>query len=79
MDIAGLLGVPHKSVQWAQLSKLRETSHATNGYGEWKKLLTHEVATKAPHVFSEAVLATQQHALQGQADIREISQTLGLL
>ncbi|KAJ2188328.1 hypothetical protein EV181_002272 [Coemansia sp. RSA 532] len=79
MDIAGLLGVPHKSVQWAQLSKLRETSHATNGYGEWKKLLTHEVATKAPHVFSEAVLAVQQHALQGQADIREVSQTLGLL
>ncbi|KAJ1781734.1 hypothetical protein LPJ67_005375, partial [Coemansia sp. RSA 1938] len=64
---------------WAQLSKLRETSHATSGYGEWKKLLTHEVATKAPHVFSEAVLAVQQHALQGQADIREISQTLGLL
>ncbi|KAJ1858207.1 hypothetical protein GGH12_000841 [Coemansia sp. RSA 1822] len=79
MDVAGLLGVPHRSVQWAQLSKLRETSHATNGHGEWKKLLTHEIATKAPHVFSEAVLAVQQHALQGQVDIREISQTLGLL
>ncbi|KAJ2632692.1 hypothetical protein H4R22_001064 [Coemansia sp. RSA 1290] len=77
MDIPALLQVSHRSVHWAQLAKLRESALKTNSYGAWKRLLTLQVCTKLPHVFSEALEFTLKATLAGHIEVREFTIELG--
>ncbi|KAJ2851119.1 hypothetical protein IWW36_001370 [Coemansia brasiliensis] len=77
MDISALLQVSHRSVHWAQLAKLRESSIKTNSYGEWKKLLTLQICTKLPHIFSKALDFSLKATLTGHIEIREFTIGLG--
>ncbi|KAJ2162077.1 hypothetical protein GGF46_000952 [Coemansia sp. RSA 552] len=80
MDVRALLDVPHRSVHWALLKKLREQAVKDDGgFGEWKKLLTWEVAGKAPHVFSEALDQTIHLVLAGKANVVQATQLLSQL
>ncbi|KAJ2060839.1 hypothetical protein GGI17_003457 [Coemansia sp. S146] len=72
MDVKALLETPHRSVHWAFINKIRTStasSDPTQCFAEWRKLLTWEVASKAPHVFSEATSQMAQLAISGRVDV----------
>ncbi|KAJ2489540.1 hypothetical protein IWW37_003886 [Coemansia sp. RSA 2050] len=72
MDVKTLLETSHRSVHWAFVNKIRTntaSSDPTQCFAEWRKLLSWEVATKAPHVFNEATNQMAQLAISGRVDL----------
>ncbi|KAJ1824294.1 hypothetical protein GGH91_000381 [Coemansia sp. RSA 2671] len=77
MDVKTLLETPHRSVHWAFVNKLRAntaSSDPTQCFAEWRKLLSWEVASKAPHVFNEATSQLAQLAISGRVDLLQAAQ-----
>ncbi|KAJ2740712.1 Transporter of the ATP-binding cassette (ABC), partial [Coemansia sp. BCRC 34301] len=59
-------------VHWAFINKVRANTLASDPaqcFAEWKKLLSWEVASKAPHVFYEATSQMAQLATSGRIDV----------
>ncbi|KAJ1663571.1 hypothetical protein IW140_004858 [Coemansia sp. RSA 1813] len=73
MDIKALLETPHRSVHWAYLNRLRATAASTESpealFAEWRRLISQDVAAKAPHVFAEAVDQVARLTLAGRISI----------
>ncbi|KAJ2467927.1 hypothetical protein GGI03_001299 [Coemansia sp. RSA 2337] len=72
MDVKALLETSHRSVHWAFINKIRTStasSDPTQCFAEWRKLLSWEVASKAPHVFNEASNQITQLAISGRVDV----------
>ncbi|KAJ2778809.1 hypothetical protein H4R18_004381 [Coemansia javaensis] len=79
MDTRVLLETPHRSVHWSLLGKLRASTakgSAEQRFAEWKKLLSWEVAAKAPHVFTEAVGHVADLVLSGRLEVSRAAQAL---
>ncbi|KAJ1988906.1 hypothetical protein GGI25_005094 [Coemansia spiralis] len=80
MDIKALLETPHRSVHWAFINRLVATTASAcdpeKRFAEWKKLITLDVATKAPHVFTEAIAQITQFTLTGRLAIMQVVQAL---
>ncbi|KAJ2657126.1 hypothetical protein IWW48_004667 [Coemansia sp. RSA 1200] len=80
MDVKALLETPHRSVHWAFLSRLKATTASTENpetlFAEWKVLVSPDVATKAPHVFAEAVSQIVHLTLAGRLSVLQTVQVL---
>ncbi|KAJ2773717.1 hypothetical protein IWQ56_000876, partial [Coemansia nantahalensis] len=83
MDVRALLETPHRSVHWSLVGKLSAGTAAAGGaeqrLAEWRKLLSWEVAAKAPHVFAEAVGHVTRLVLAGQLEATQVGQQLAAL
>ncbi|KAJ1801237.1 hypothetical protein LPJ59_000451 [Coemansia sp. RSA 2399] len=73
MEIKTLLETPHRSVHWAILKRLLATTASTESpetlFATWRKLISQDVATRAPHVFSEAIDQIARLTLAGRMSI----------
>ncbi|KAJ1722889.1 hypothetical protein LPJ61_005882, partial [Coemansia biformis] len=82
MNVRALLETPHRSVHWSLVGKLRTgTAKGDPGqcFAEWRKLLSWDVATKAPHVFTEAVGHVAHLVLAGRLEATQVCQLLTAL
>ncbi|KAJ2083836.1 hypothetical protein H4R24_000488 [Coemansia sp. RSA 988] len=82
MDTRVLMETPHRSVHWALVNKLRAqtaTSTPEQCLAEWKKLVNWEIATKVPHVFTEAVAHIARLAIAGRLDVAQITHMFAAL
>ncbi|KAJ2714200.1 hypothetical protein H4R19_001850, partial [Coemansia spiralis] len=82
MDVRALLETPHRSVHWSLVGKLctaTTTGDPEQRFAEWRKLLSWEVAAKAPHVFTEAVGHVTRLVLAGRLEATQVSQLLTAL